>query len=106
MPEHTRGPWGPMGNPNSTKEELWTPSKGAMEPAPGLTIGSPHNAEPICRVLGYLQPVILNAHVIVASPEMVKVLELVARWTGCPPGMKHIVKAVLAKAKGEPVPAS
>ena len=47
-----------------------------------------------------------NAYRIAAVPEMVKVLELVARWTGCPPGMKHIVKAALAKAKGEPVPAS
>ena len=76
MPEtkYTQGPWGPYGNPYSTLEELWTPSKGAMEVSPGLTIGSIRHSEPICRVFGYLLPAVANARLIVAAPDLLEAI--------------------------------
>ena len=73
-PEYTQGPWAPMGNPYLTPEELWTPSKGALEVSPGLTMGSIHHTEPICRVFGYLLPVVANARLIAASPDTLESL--------------------------------
>ena len=73
-PEYTPRPWGPMGNPYLTPEELWIPSKGALEVTPGLTIGSIHHTEPICRVFGWLLPAVANAHVISASPDTLESL--------------------------------
>ena len=73
-PEYTPGAWDPMGNPYFTPEELWTPSRGALEVSPGLTIGSIHHTEPICRVFGYLLPVVANARLISASPDTLESL--------------------------------
>ena len=74
-PEYTPGPWGPMGNPYLTPEELWTPNRSTMEVSPGLTIGSIHHTEPICRVFGYLLPVVTNARLIAAAPDLVLVVD-------------------------------
>ena len=73
-PEYTLGPWGPYGNPYQTPEELWTPNKGIMEVSPGLTMGSIHHTEPLCRVFGYLLPVVANAHLIAAAPDTLESL--------------------------------
>ena len=73
-PEYTPGPWGPYGNPYLTLEELWIPSKGALDVLPGLTIGSIHHTEPICRAFGYLLPVVANARLISASPDTLESL--------------------------------
>ena len=101
MPEYTQGPWGPMGNPHLTPEELWTPSKGAMEVSPGLTIGSIHHTEPICRVFGYLLPVVTNARLISAAPDMEKALEVALADGGLRYSTRPILEAALAKARGE-----
>ena len=99
-PEYTQGPWGPYGNPYLTPEELWNPTRGITEISPGLTIGSIHHTEPICRVFGYLLPVVTNARLISAAPEMLEALE----------GLIHdfdrqkaeeIARAAIAKARGE-----
>ena len=101
MPEYTQGPWGPMGNPRLTPKELWTPSKGAMEVSPGLTIGSIHHTEPICRVFGYLLPVVTNARLISAAPDMEKALEVALADGGLRYSTRPILEAALAKARGE-----
>ena len=101
MPEYTQGPWGPMGNPHLTPEELWTPSKGAMEVSPGLTIGSIHHTEPICRVFGYLLPVVTNARLISAAPDMEKALEVALADGGLRYSTRPILEAALANARGE-----
>ena len=101
-PEYTQGPWGPMGNPHLTPEELWTPNRGVMEVSPGLTIGSIHHTEPICRVLGYLLPVVTNARLISAAPDMEKALEkIVLEFEGYASDGLDLAIAALAKAKGE-----
>ena len=100
-PEYTQGPWGPMGNPYLTPEELWTPSKGALEVSPGLTIGSIHHTEPICRVFGYLLPVVTNARLISAAPDMEKALEAAQADGGLRYSTRPILEAALAKARGE-----
>ena len=46
-----------------------------MEVSPGLTIGSIHHTEPICRVFGYLLPVVTNARLIAAAPDLVLVVD-------------------------------
>ena len=61
--KHTPLPWGPYGEP----DKRWEPTQGTLEAAPGLTIGSPANTEPICRVSGYLQPLQANADFIVKA---------------------------------------
>ena len=105
-PEYTQGPWGPMGNPYQTPEELWTPNKGTLEVSPGLTIGSVHHTEPICRVFGYLLPVVPNAHLIAAAPDMEKVLDAINDGVegdniSMPEWLWNDVHAALAKARGE-----
>ena len=112
MPEPTKGPWAPMGNPHLMPEELWTPNRGALEVSPGLTIGSIHHTEPICRVFGYLLPVVANARLISAAPDMLEALEW-AHVQLCPhpqwcesnhPVLKprhDTIRAAIAKAKGE-----
>ena len=107
-PEYTQGPWGPYGN-YSTPEELWTPNRGVMEVSPGLTIGSIHHTEPICRVFGYLLPVVTNARLISAAPDLLEALEqLVTRnKQGKVDGITlsrdrwERAGAALAKARGE-----
>ena len=98
------GPWGPMGDPRFP-ERLWLPTQGSMEAAPGLTIGTVHHTEPICRVSGYLQPVVENAHLIAAAPEMYAALILVDDYFSNErePLSKECVtvRAALAKAQGE-----
>ena len=108
-PEYTQGPWGPYGN-YSTPEELWTPNKGVMEVSPGLTIGSIHHTEPICRVFGYLLPVVTNAHLIAAAPDLLEALEALEAINdgvegdniSMPEWLWNDVHAALAKARGEP----
>ena len=100
-PEYTPGPWGPYGNPHLTPEELWTPSKGALEVSPGLTIGSIHHTEPICRVFGYFLPVVTNAWLISAAPDMEKALEVALADGGLRYSTRPILEAALAKARGE-----
>ena len=41
--------WNYFGGPDAKE-----PKQGSMEAAPGLTIGTPHNTEPIARFSGYL----------------------------------------------------
>ena len=75
MSKHTPGPWGPMASLSDDETIAWTPIQGKLEAAPGLTIGSLHNTEAICRVFGYLQPVVANARLIAAAPEMLSFLQ-------------------------------
>jgi len=63
--EHTKGPWGIMNDAALRKPAF-------MEEAPGITIASPHNTEPICRVSGYLQPLEANTALIAAAPELLE----------------------------------
>lgn len=39
-----------------------------MEAAPGITLGSHDHTEPLCRVSGYLRPVVENAKLIAIAP--------------------------------------
>ncbi len=75
MNAFTPGPWGPMTD-GPWRPDSWTPWNARGEAAPGLTIGSIHNTEPICRVSGYLQPCIANARLIVAAPDLFDACEL------------------------------
>ena len=108
-PEYTQGPWGPMGNPHLTPEKLWTPNRGVMEVSPGLTIGSIHHTEPICRVFGYLLPVVTNAHLIAAAPDLLEALEQLlthnkqGKVDGISLSRDNWVRggAAIAKARGE-----
>ena len=102
-PGYTQGPWGPYGNnPYLTPDELWTPNRGIMEVSPGLTIGSIHHTEPICRVFGYLLPVVANARLIVAAPDLLEVLSI---FVDCYPAqiepLKQRARHLIAKARGE-----
>ena len=100
-PEYTPGPWGPYGN-YSTPEELWTPTRGIMEVSPGLTIGSIHHTEPICRVFGHLLPVVTNARLISAAPDMFDALDHFVLCTDDPCSTCYeLAGAALAKARGE-----
>lgn len=58
--------WGIMNDGPIGDGKPWT---AYGEAAPGLTICSTHNTEPVCRVLGYLQPVEAYAALIAAAPE-------------------------------------
>lgn len=55
----TPGPWGRYGWPGPDGEIR--PLQGAIEAAPGLSIGSVEHTEPIARFSGYLLPVEANA---------------------------------------------
>lgn len=57
----------------------WEPWTAYMEAGAGLTIASPTNTEPICRVSGYLQPVVANARLIAAAPALLAALERLMR---------------------------
>ena len=59
----TSGPWGFLGDGVLRKAAY-------REAAPGITIASPHNTEPICRVSGYAQPLEANARLIAMAPEL------------------------------------
>ena len=74
--KHTSGPWGIMHDGPIGDGKPWVAFKGTVfeEVAPSLTIASPHNTEPICRVSGYLHPVMANAHLIAAAPELLTML--------------------------------
>lgn len=77
----TPGPWGPYRNPNC--DDPWILTQGTFEAAPGLSIGSIHHTEPICRVSGYLLPALRNAKLIAAAPEMLAALveiRLLSSW--------------------------
>lgn len=76
--QHTPGPWGPMADGGATENEAWTPKQGALESAPGITIGSVHHTEPICRVSGYFLPLLPNARLIASAPELLKALRYYA----------------------------
>ena len=69
MSAHTPGEWWPMGD-GPLRDDLWVPWTAFGEAAGGITIGSTEHTEPICRVSGYLQPVIDNARLIAVSPRM------------------------------------
>ena len=66
MSKHTEGPWWIM-NDGRGDGKPWVAH---MEAAAGLTVGSPANTEPICRVSGYLQPVEANTALICAAPDL------------------------------------
>ena len=63
----TPGPWGYYGGENADH-----PTRGTLEAAPGLTIGSTCNTEPIARLSGYLLPVEANADFVIHAPEDIK----------------------------------
>ena len=44
-----------------------------------------------------------DARKVAAAQEMLEALELVSEWAACPPGMKAIVQAAIAKARGDGV---
>ena len=75
-----------------------------MEVSPGLTIGSIHHTEPICRVFGYLLPVVTNARLISAAPEMLeKLIEIHTYFIdqmGESEGAEELA-GLIAKARGE-----
>ena len=106
MSQHTKGPWGAMSDGPVFRINLWQPWQGSLEAAPGLTIGSPHNTEMICRVSGYLQPVVANARLISLAPEMYDLVAYVAMHR-CQhpdePGDCHYcaARAIVRKAEGK-----
>jgi hypothetical protein len=59
------GPWGRMGSPGKPV----VPTQGSMEAAPGLTIGSIGNTEPIARFSGYLMPLEANVEFCIHARE-------------------------------------
>lgn len=61
---YTEGPWNLYGS----KE----PTRGDLEAAPSLSIGSVHHTEPICRVHGYLHDVEANAALIAGAPTLLE----------------------------------
>lgn len=62
---HTPKPWAFMNDAVLRKAAF-------QEAAPGITIASPANSEPICRVSGYLHPLEANARLITAAPDLLK----------------------------------
>lgn len=84
-PRFTPGPWGPMNDGPDLQRAPWTPWQAGLEAAPGLTIASPENTEPICRVSGCLQPVVANAQLIAVAPDLYEVAELVVARYGFDP---------------------
>ena len=101
MSEHTPGPWDAFGAPG----DQWIPKQGSLEAAPGLSIGSAHHTEPICRVNGYLLPLESNARLITAAPEMLAALEAYLKDFACVEAGCHmksydLARAAIAKAKG------
>jgi hypothetical protein len=71
-----------MDGPDGDKREPWEPWIAFREAAPGLTIASPSNTEPIARVSGYLQPVVANARLIAAAPDLLATLEAISTAWG------------------------
>lgn len=66
----TPGPWGRYGSsidPLTGRDGPPRPSKGSLEAAPGLSIGSVQHTEPLARFSGYLLPVEANADLVVAA---------------------------------------
>ena len=51
-----------------------------IDPRPGLTLGSVHNTEPICRVLGYAHDVVANARLIAAAPNLLTACNEIDEW--------------------------
>ena len=72
------GPWAPMGDGPKPDRKPWEPWTAFMEAAPGLTIGSAGHTEPVCRVSGYLRPVVANARLIAAAPDLLAALKAVS----------------------------
>jgi len=72
MTKHTPGAWGFMDDAAFRKPAF-------REAAPGITISSPSNTEPICRVSGYLQPLEANANLISAAPDLLRAVLLLTK---------------------------
>lgn len=91
-PAHTLGPWGLRGDAVCRRQAFG-------EVAPGITIGSPHNTEPICRVSGYCQPLEANASLIASAPDLlaacIHVLGCIENKDG---DMERVVRAAVARA--------
>ena len=52
--------WNYYGGPDAKE-----PKQGSLEAAPGLTVGTPHNTEPIARFSGYLMDVVANVEFVI-----------------------------------------
>ena len=99
--KHTPAPWGVMNDGPLGDGKPWTAH---LEAAPGLTLVSPHNSEPICRVSGYCQPVEANARLIAESPVLLDIAERVwkhAKIDGTLPVLLlQDIEAAIARVKG------
>ena len=74
VPGHSEGQWWPMMDGPKENRQPWEPWAAFMEAAPGLTIGCTSNTEPLCRVSGYLVPVVANAALIARAPDLAHAL--------------------------------
>ncbi len=103
MTEHTPGPWAAFG----FRGQQMQPLQSWDEAAPGLSIGSVHSTEPICRVNGYMHPVVANARLIAAAPELLEALEQIVDCDFDTDSLLNEdgdikrARAAIAKARGE-----
>ena len=94
MPEHTLGPW--------EIRKAYISGNGKDDDPFGAAVFHVYRVGELLHYVAEIGQASPNAEGnacrIAAVPEMVDALELVATWMACPPAMKQIVKAALAKA--------